>query len=69
MAGDAEPRVGAVGVLATVHVDKVLQPVVVQPKEPPVLLDCTITLPVAPVVFIVDELEYVLQLLPPSMLN
>ena len=50
--GDAALRAGAVGVEPTVQVQMVDQAEFEQPYEPPVLLDWTITLVVAPVVTI-----------------
>jgi hypothetical protein len=55
-AGFAAERVGVTGEVPTVQVQTVVQAVVEQPKVPSTLLDCTITEPVAPVVFMVAPL-------------
>jgi len=67
--GLAVPRVGATGAVPMVHVAMAPHAVAVHPYVPPVLRDCTITLPVAPVVEIAALLVYADQSVPPLILT
>jgi hypothetical protein len=56
LTGLATDKVGETGEVPTVQVQTVVHAVVEQPKVPSTLLDCTITEPVAPVVFMAAPL-------------